>query len=117
MPRPRWLLLRGLAREQRHWGAFPSALARTCDDARGADIHCLDLPGTGTEFARRSPSSIRGIVADLRRRWLALDGHDGPAHLLAVSLGGMVAMQWCADHPDDFAGVVLVNTSAADLSP
>jgi hypothetical protein len=28
----------------------------------------------------------------------------------------MLTMQWCAEHPDDFARAVLINTSAANLS-
>ena len=103
-----WLLLRGLAREQRHWGAFRGALEQA-----GAAVHCLDLPGAGTERERQSPLTIRAIAEDVRARWQRLPGAWG---LCAVSLGGMVAMQWCADHPDDFAALVLVNTSAADLS-
>jgi pimeloyl-ACP methyl ester carboxylesterase len=109
-----WLLLRGLAREQRHWWDFPERLAAR---PPGARVHLLDLPGTGTEHARRSPADIDGIMGDVRARWLALrERHAGPWRLLGISLGGMVAMQWCARHPEDFAGVVLANTSAADVT-
>jgi pimeloyl-ACP methyl ester carboxylesterase len=113
-----WLILRGLSREQRHWGEFPAALRAVSD---GAQVLLLDLPGAGTERHRASPTEISGIVRDLRARFLELRsalGLDGkPVGLLAVSLGGMVAMQWASDFPDDFAAVVLVNTSASDLSP
>src|SRR5205814_3692341 len=68
-----WLLLRGLAREQRHWGAFLPALQAALPDAR---VHCLDLPGAGTEHARTSPANARSIAEDVRQRWLAL----GPAN-------------------------------------
>lgn len=107
-----WLLLRGLAREQRHWGAFVPALQAAVPDAH---VHCLDLPGAGTEYARESPASVRGIAEDLRRRWLEL----GPGNwgLFAVSLGGMVAMEWCAAHPADFGTLVLANTSGGNLNP
>src|SRR6185436_10705126 len=37
--------------------------------------------------------------------------------LFAVSLGGMVAMEWCAAHPDDFSTLVLANTSGGNLNP
>ena len=109
-----WLLLRGLAREQRHWGRFPEVLrARLAGDG----VHCLDLPGTGSEHARPSPSSIGAIAADVRRRWLPLcEEHSGPWGLCAISLGGMVAMEWLGRHPGDFARAVLMNTSAANLS-
>ncbi len=77
----------------------------------------LDLPGAGTEHARRSPFTIAAIAEDLRARWKVLDAAGkGPWGLLGMSLGGMVAMQWCAAHPSDFERVVLVSTSAGDLS-
>ena len=110
-----WLFLRGLSREQRHWGSFPEVFSAAVSGAR---VHLLDLPGTGTEAHRASPVSIRAIVGDLRARFQALqlpDAHPGPWGLLGISLGGMVAMQWCADHPGDFARVVLANTSASDV--
>lgn len=109
-----WLLLRGLSREQRHWGRFRDLMqaAFPNDTVRG-----LDLPGTGTEHLRTSPADVRAIMEDARARWLAqLESTPGPSRLLAVSLGGMVAMQWVADHPEDFERVVLINTSAANLS-
>src|SRR5687768_6347135 len=58
----RWLLLRGLSREQRHWCSFPEDLER----ATGARTLCLDLPGFGTEHARISPRTIALITDDVR---------------------------------------------------
>lgn len=108
-----WLLLRGLSREQRHWGAFPDILRQKLP---GATLHFLDLPGAGTEAHRPSPVTVRGIMEDVRARWLPLRAaNKGPWGLLAMSLGGMVAMQWCADHPGDWARVALANTSAANV--
>jgi pimeloyl-ACP methyl ester carboxylesterase len=110
----RWLILRGLAREQRHNGRFAQVLADTLGDATS---HGIDFPGTGTECARPSPATVRGIMEGTRARWLRLrDEHPGEWSLLGVSLGGMITMQWAADHPDDFRRVVLVNTSASNLS-
>lgn len=109
-----FLLLRGLSREQRHWGSFPDTLCARIPDLR---VHCLDLPGTGTESHRPGPTTVEAIAEDLRERWLALrDANPGEWGLLGMSLGGMVAMQWCADHPADFSRVVLCNTSAGNLS-
>ncbi|MDP2308089.1 MAG: alpha/beta fold hydrolase [Pseudomonadota bacterium] len=116
---PRWLLLRGLVRERRHWGGFPEQLAART----GAEVLTLDLPGVGTERDRPSPTSIAAIVADLRARWLAARAlaaptseDTGPWRLFAPSLGGMIALAWGEAHPDDFAGVVVCNTSARDVA-
>lgn len=109
-----WLLLRGLSREQRHWGCALDVFRAAFPDG---DVRGIDLPGTGTEHRRASPASMRGIAQDVRARWLAVRAaRPGPWSLLGISLGGMVSMQWVADHPEDFAQVVLANTSAADLS-
>ncbi len=111
----RWVFLRGLGREQAHWHTFP---ARFGEALPGAMVHTLDLPGAGTEHLRMCPVAMPALTADVRDRWLPLQ-RSLPAsrwHLLGISLGGMVAQQWAASHPNDFARVVLVNTSAADLS-
>lgn len=108
-----WLLLRGLSREQRHWGAFREQFAKVV----GGAVFCLDLPGTGTECRRPTPSTVQAITDDLRARFVGLKGaHPGPWALLGMSLGGMVAMDWVARHEGDFERVVLANTSAANMS-
>jgi len=108
----RWLLLRGLAREKRHWGAFPDHFAKDV----GVEVHTIDLPGMGTEVQSIVPTTVQGITDDLRARWLALGG-EGPAGIFAVSLGGMILLDWCTRYPGDFARAVIVNSSAGNLSP
>lgn len=107
----KWLLLRGLSREQRHWGSFPDTLAT----ALGADVSCIDAPGFGTECERRSPFSLARITDDMRRRFDTIRGDDDWS-VLGISLGGMVALNWCARFPTDFKRAVVVNTSAGNLS-
>ncbi len=109
-----WLLLRGLAREQRHWGEFPQVLLQTL----GAEkVLCLDLPGTGSEHWRVSPGSISAIMEDVRQRWLEVRGEGASSWgVIAISLGGMVAQDWASRHPEDFKAVVLINSSAASGS-
>jgi len=111
-----WLLLRGLTREIRHWGAFPLAFAGRLP---GVAVHCLDLPGVGTECRRNSPSTVAAVAKDVRYRWLALAERVPPREwaVLGISLGGMVALAWCSRHPGDFQRAVLVNTSAGGTSP
>lgn len=42
---------------------------------------------------------------------------EGPYHLIAMSLGAMVAVAWGNQHPDEIAGSVLINASLGGVSP
>jgi pimeloyl-ACP methyl ester carboxylesterase len=106
----RWLLLRGLTRERRHWSRFPEIF----EAATGARTTTVDLPGVGTEVGGISPSTIEEIVDHVRGRW---PRSGEPWSLLGISLGGMVAASWVHRFPDDFTRVVMINSSAGGLSP
>lgn len=113
-----WLMLRGLVREARHWGHLKNYFA---EHLPAASMHTVDFPGIGTELARRSPANMDDIVDDMRARHLAERAAagisaDAPWAIFAVSLGGMVALNWASRYPQDFARVVVVNTSAGNLS-
>lgn len=108
------LLLRGWARETRHWGRFPERLQ---DAAKPGKVFTLDLPGFGTECKRLSPMAISEIVEDLRYRWRRLDlVPNAPNVLVGISLGGMIALQWAKQFASDWKGVVVINSSLADYS-
>jgi pimeloyl-ACP methyl ester carboxylesterase len=108
-----WVLLRGLTRESRHWGGFVATLREQLPDA---NVLTLDLPGNGRLNALRSLRSVAEMAAfcraELRHRGLA-----PPYHLLAMSLGAMVAVAWEQRHPQELAGCVLINTSLRPFSP
>lgn len=108
-----WILLRGLTREVRHWGDFPSRFAEVMP---GATLLCVDLPGNGRFSDRPSPLTVAGLLEAVRAQ-LVLAQAPPPYHLLALSLGGMVAVEWCVRHPRELAGAVLVNTSLRPFSP
>jgi pimeloyl-ACP methyl ester carboxylesterase len=110
-----WLLLRGLIREQAHWGRFSEIFREVMGP--GHNQHMLDFAGVGTEFQRKCPGTIAGIRKDLRDRWLETKNQSqGPWSVLAISLGGMVTLDWAAAHPDDFKNLVIINSSAGNLS-
>lgn len=109
----RWVLLRGLMREQRHWGDFPAQLAQALP---GAQIITPDLPGNGARHAQPSPIRVAQMVASLRDD-LQARGLAPPYHVLALSLGGMAAVQWASQYPQELARCVLVNTSMRPYSP
>lgn len=109
----RWLLLRGLTREQAHWGALPAQLRQAMP---GDEVQLLDLPGAGRLHRERSPLDIAGLVQACRDQCRA-QRLAGPLHLIGLSMGGMVAAQWLLQHPQEVAGAVLVNSSTRRLSP
>ncbi|MBX3605079.1 MAG: alpha/beta fold hydrolase [Piscinibacter sp.] len=114
-PAPTWVLLRGWTREAGHWGDFPERLRAALPNVQ---VLTPDLPGCGLRRDEHSPSRVDAIVAACRARL----GAAPPLHLVGLSLGGMVAAQWAASHPDEVAACVLVNTSmrgapAARLRP
>lgn len=108
-----WILLRGLTREAAHWGAFAGDLRAALPHTR---IVTLDLPGNGSLHTQTSPLTVPGMVAACRAE-LARQGLRPPYHVLAMSLGAMVATEWACTAPDDIQGCVLVNTSFRPFSP
>jgi len=99
-----WILLRGLTRESRHWGAFATLLA-----AKGGVLP-IDLPGNGTLASQRSPFAVEAYVDALRAE-ARRHGARAPYRVLAMSLGGMVATAWALRYPEEIARLALVNTS------
>ncbi len=108
-----WIILRGLTRETAHWGSFPQYLGHVLPDAR---IIALDLPGNGTLHQQRSPLNIAALVEFCRFEMARL-GLAPPYHLLAMSMGAMVAAQWACEVPQEVAAAVLINTSFRPFNP
>ncbi len=106
-----WLLIHGLGQDERHWELFPA----TMSEALGVPVRGIDPPGFGTESTRRSPATIAAITDDVRRRFSSIRD-DGPWSILGISLGGMIATDWCDRYPQDFDRLVVVNTSARPSS-
>jgi len=108
-----WILLRGLTREARHWGTFPEQLQAALPGIR---VVALDLPGNGRYAAQDSPWNLGALAAHCRAEMAKLD-LPPPYHLVALSMGGMVAALWAQEHPGEPAACVLVNTSFGSFSP
>ena len=108
-----WVLLRGLMREARHWGGFPAQLQQAFPNAT---IITPDLPGNGRLWRERSPTRIEDMVEHCRVTLCRL-GHTPPYHLLALSLGGMVAKCWSERHPEEVPAMVLISTSMRPTNP
>lgn len=105
------VLLRGLAREQGHWGDFPARLEQVLQ----RPVLLQDLPGMGDYYQHQSPASLHDLadwlLPVLQRR------HPGPWHLLAMSLGAMLALELAGRARSEVASLALLNTSAGQLTP
>jgi len=108
-----WVLLRGLTREARQWGRFTRQLA---DALPCAQLLTPDLPGTGMHVKEKSPATIAGILERVRND-LAQGGTKPPYHVLGLSLGGMIAVEWATRYPREVSSMVLIGTSLRSLSP
>ena len=108
-----WILLRGLTREKRHWQGFPKQLAEELPDARVIE---LELPGNGELNGMTSPLNIAAMASHCRVVLAGL-GLPPPYHLLAMSMGAMVATAWAVSQPEEIEACVLINTSFGAFSP
>jgi pimeloyl-ACP methyl ester carboxylesterase len=111
-----WFLLRGLSREAGHWGQFVPELRAALP---GAAIHTLDLPGAGLRRAEAFPASVAAAMEKVRTdaEQVAPIATRGRTFVFALSLGGMIAIEWASRHPYELAGAVIGSTSAGGVSP
>ena len=72
-----------------------------------------DRPGDGDSAAPEEPQTARADVADLHH---LLEEGDIPRPVVMVghSYGGLIAWMAAVEHPDDVAGVVLIDASHPD---
>jgi len=109
-PRAHFVLIRGLLREARHWGEFTGNLHQQFPDAM---ISTPDIPGNGRLHQATSFKTIAGMTEALRQQ---IDTTQ-PLRLIALSMGGMIAIDWMTRYPNEVETAVLINTSARPLSP
>lgn len=113
MSQPRsWILLRGLVREQRHWGRFPDVLQACLPDD---EIILFDFAGNGQRNKEKSATTVDDMVNDIRSS--VTHSHDQPVYIIALSMGAMVAIEWLNQHPEECARAVLISTSLHGLNP
>ena len=95
------VLIHGLGSSARDWERQLDAIS---SDHR---VIAVDLRGHGRSGKPRGPYSIELFASDVAGLISHLD--IAPASIVGISLGGMVAFQLAADHPDLLDKVVVVN--------
>lgn len=111
-------LMRGLIREAAHWGEFYQIISAQFPEA---NIFCIEIPGTGQYNHLPTPLSIPKIVAHCRKDFANIVSQSNyknlPNYIVAVSLGGMLTVEWIKKYPYDFKKAILVNTSLKGINP
>ncbi len=105
-----WLLLRGLGRDHRHWGEFINQFKAAFADDK---VSVLDTCGNGDFATLKSPLSIAKYTDHCRQH---ITEHSQGIHLVALSLGGMIALDWAQRFPQEVVSITLLNSSAANLT-
>ncbi|MCP5163277.1 MAG: alpha/beta hydrolase [Hahellaceae bacterium] len=109
-----WVLIRGLLREQRHWGRFPDLMRKAMPHCK---ILTLDVPGNGSRHQEASPLNIAAAVEQLRETLSLMPDLKKPLNLLGISMGGMMVVDWAQRYPEEVNSAVLINTSLSTFSP
>lgn len=108
MSKRSWIFLRGLVRGRGHWGEFPELFRQAFPDD---EVELLDIPGNGERNQETSPWSLAEYVPLMRSQSKFIQ-QGRRVHVLAVSLGAMVAVEWMRQFPNDFEKMYLAVTSS-----
>lgn len=95
------LLIPGWGTTCDHWGKITSHLSKSLS------LILIDNRGVGRSVARRLPQTLADYAADIVELFdeLQLDR----AHVLGLSLGGLIAQRLAVDHPSRVDRLVLVS--------
>lgn len=119
------VLIRGLAREARHWGSFTDDLREAYrQEGLQVRIETIDLPGCGQHSEMNAALTIdqtADFTREKMREILNREAEEGlpladHRRLIAISLGGMVGASWVSRYPTDFHSFVLINSSFRGVS-
>ncbi len=81
--------------------------------ARFARVCAYDRAGFGWSEAGRRPRDVQRLAAELHTL-LERSGEPGPYLLVGASFGGLIVQVFAYQHPDEVAGLVLVDTPHPD---
>ncbi len=107
------VLLRGLVREQRHWGEFKQKLQQQYP---ARPVLSFDVPGNGQLCHLPSAWDIAALRQSLRIQLRLCEVELKEVDLLAISMGGMLALDWARAYPQELHSIQLINPSNAAFS-
>lgn len=104
------VLVRGLLRESGHWQATVDALAASSPEVL---IITPNVPGNGVLYQQASPTRIENMLELVVSQ---LPSGCKRYHLVAISMGSMLASYWAHTLPDQVASLTLINPSFSRYS-
>ena len=104
---PTVVLEAGLTGDHRTWERVAPALAKR------VRVCAYDRANVGWSDAAPTPRTAEDVVDDLAAL-LEKSGETGPYVLVGFSFGGLTAQMYAATHPEDVAGLVLVESNHPD---
>jgi len=107
-----WILLRGLVRGVGHWADFPERMKKAFPQDH---IELLEIPGNGILNGEKSPLTIAETVESFRQQSGFIRDRK-KVHILAISMGAMMAAEWAQRYPQEVERLVLINSSSAQHS-
>jgi pimeloyl-ACP methyl ester carboxylesterase len=102
---PTVVLQSGMGGSSPLWGRITSATSRS------TRVCAYDRAGTGWSDDASRPQDGLAVVSDLHRL-LTVAGESGPFVLVGHSTGGVYAMTYAAQHPEQVAGLVLLDSAS-----
>ncbi len=111
-----FVLIRGLARCHCHWGDFPEKLSTSFPECK---ISFIDLPGSGgrnhVDFSLKMIHNTESVRRDFKEIQSSFE-KDYETFVIGISLGGIVALSWAKEYPQDFNKMLIINSSVADCN-
>lgn len=105
------VLVRGLLRESGHWQSMIDAMTQLSPKL---SLITPNVPGNGEKYRELSPLNIEQMLPPMIEQ---LPQHCHRYHLVAISMGSMLASHWAHTLPDQVASLTLINPSFSRYSP
>ncbi len=99
-----WVFIRGMMSGSAHWLKFLEYFQEQFPEAC---IQTPDILGNGKNHFMETPLKVHGNLRGIRNQVLNSDKKI----IVGFSLGGMLGLEWAQAHPDEVAGLILINTS------
>jgi len=111
--------IRGLIRGNFHWSVFPEVLKKVAPDTYFLP---LEMAGNGNRSNDLSAMDPEAVIQDFRQQiqtWKTNhpEFESAQVTVLAISLGGMLALKWAELYPEDMDQLIVVNSSLNQCSP